>query len=480
MQKHKSERSAFRIIIERIVHNRSLQTQLCVVPLGTCAFLWPSIINGYPLVYFDTLGYLRVACSMDFEHYFRGIGYPIWLFLTGIQLSGWLPVVAQAAMNAALLCAVAQLVLGNGWRRIWAILTAVLGTALLSAGPMYASWLMADALTSWMFLGLCIWLLGTRRQSRIVGMLLTIASALSHNSHLPILITCALMLGAITFIFHDKVWTCSRRSILGIILIAALLFPMNWVLGKAVNYGGTRWSLFLFNSFIGKGVIVETLDCYCFNADWDSCKLKQEFVDISKQRDPDWFLWKLDSPIHRLGWTQNSHEPKDILWHAFRCCLKRIVIGTLTGAWKQFWRVDSNKEIYGAAAKKVRATIAKILPDELAQFEASKQANPIFIYNKSVKTVLIPYNERGIYVLIYCLGLVLMLVAWRRKQKRLVTLFLLLQAILISNSFVCSFASTLHGRLQGRIAWLTVFCVLLGILALVRKEPAEGEHGLSK
>ena len=480
MQNKESERSASRVIIERIVRSKTFQTYLCVVPLGTCAFLWPAILNGYPLVYFDTADYLRVAFTLDYEHYFRGIGYPIWIRLAGIRFSGWLPVIFQAAMNTALLCAVAQVVLRDNRRRIWIILVAVLGTALLSGGPRYASCLMADALTSWMFLGLCLWLLGTSRRIRIFGMLLTIVTSLSHYSHLPILLSCTLLLGVLSLILQDKVWTCTRRSILGVIFIAAVLFPMNWVLGKAVNSYGSPTSLFLFNSFIGTGVVVETLDHYCPNAGWASCKLRQKLVEISKRSDPDWFLWKQGSPIRRLGWSQNTDEPKAILRHAFRCCLRQIIVGTLSGAWKQFWRIDSSEDIYPKATRPVRTVIAIALPGDLAQFDASNQASPSSAYEKSVKTILIPCNEQVFYVLIYCLGLILMFVAWCCKHKRMATLFLLLQAMLISNALVCSFAGTLHARLQGRIAWLTVFCVLLGILTVVQRKLIGGDEGSPK
>jgi len=326
MQNKKSGQNAFRAIIDRIVRSRTFQIYLCVVPLGTFAFLWPAILNGYPLVYFDTANYLRAAFTMDFEHYIRGIGYPLWIYLTGVRFSGWLPVIVQAAMNTMLLCAVAQLFLADDRRRIWMILFAVLGTALLSAGPRYMSCIMADALTPWMFLGLCLWLLGTSRRIRIVGMLTTSASALGHNSHLPVLLFCALLLGALSLILQGKIWSCTRRSILGVILTTALLFPMNWALGKTVNSGGSLWSLFLFNSFIGTGVVVETLDHYCPNAGWASCELRQEFVEISKRSDPDWFLWKQGSPIRRLGWSQNRDEPKTIIRHAFQCCLRRIIM----------------------------------------------------------------------------------------------------------------------------------------------------------
>jgi len=472
MQNRVSEKNAPRAIIDRIVRSRTFQIYLWVIPLGTCAFLWPAILNGYPLVYFDTANYLRAAFTMDFEHYIRGIGYPLWIYLTGVRFSGWLPVIVQAAMNTMLLCAVAQLFLADDRRRIWMILFAVLGTALLSAGSRYASCLMADALTPWMFLGLCLWLLGTSRQIRIVGMLLTSASALGHNSHLPVLLSCALLLGALSLILPDKVWSCTHRSILSVILVAALLFPLNWALGKAVKSGGSLWSLFLFNSFIGTGVVVETLDHYCPNAGWASCELRQEFVEIRKRLDPDWFLWKQDSPIRDLGWFQNQDEPKTILLHAFWCCPMRIIVGTLSGAWKQFWRIDSNEDIYPKTTRPVRTIIATGLPGELAQFDASKQASPSSIYEKSVKTTLIPCNERVQYVFVYCLALILMFIAWYRKHRRMTTLFFLLQTMLISNALVCSFAGTLHARLQGRIAWLTVFCVLLGILTVFRRKPA--------
>jgi K+-transporting ATPase A subunit len=74
----------------------------------------------------------------------------------------------------------------------------------------------------------------------------------------------------------------------------------------------------------------------------------------------------------------------------------------------------------------------------------------------------------------------MMLVTWFRKYRKMTTLLFLLQIMLISNALVCSFAGTLHARLQGRISWLTVFCVLLGILTVFGKRPSGENDRLPK
>src|SRR5262245_58232857 len=97
------------------------------------ALLWPALVNGFPLVFYDTGGYLARPFEQTLD-IGRSALYGTFLFL-GIPLDFWPNIVAQA-MLAAWLVILMLRTHGFGGRPILALLV-VLALAALTSLPWY-------------------------------------------------------------------------------------------------------------------------------------------------------------------------------------------------------------------------------------------------------------------------------------------------------------------------------------------------------
>ena len=64
------------------------------------------------------------------------------------------------------------------------------------------------------------------------------------------------------------------------------------------------------------------------------------------------------------------------------------------------------------------------------------------------------------------LPLVLLVVAWRRRDRTTTGLALLVAAAILGNAFVCGALSNPHDRYQNRVVWLALFTAVVGAVRL--------------
>jgi len=450
---------------------------LLVWLVSTCVFLWPAVYNGFPLLFRDTKDYVHSAVKLSFGHdYFRGVGYPLWLWATGVGVSVWGPVIAQAAAITALLMAVARILRPPAtppW--VFSAVT-VLGAALLGAGPRFASGLMPDAMTSWLFLGSVLAILGRRRFDLPAGMAVVGVAVLSHLSHPAVSVAALLPLIALAWPWRQQLGASWRRLLLVGALCVALL-PGGLALERALGQRPSpqKW-LFVFNSLMVDGVVGETLDAECPASGWVACRFRSGFRRMRDKPVPDWFLWAPVSPIERLGWRNDDTEPRAIVLAALRCCWPGVLRETLLGAARQFVTVDSDDALGTGAARQNEQAFGRFLPGETVAWAASRQVSHALSDPQGVASRLTPWSDR--VTLWVALGgfFSVWIGAFACRRWDLVLLCALLMALAISNALVTSFASTLHGRYQARLAWLFVFCLIAGGWSLLARpaDPAVG------
>jgi len=110
---------------------------------------WPAIYNGYPLLYWDSAGYIH-----DWSHHIRPVGYNVFIWITSVRVSLWFTVFAQALITSYLMMRTAGMILGqNSPASILAAFSILLSVILLTSISKYTSWLMPDIFTSWVFFG---------------------------------------------------------------------------------------------------------------------------------------------------------------------------------------------------------------------------------------------------------------------------------------------------------------------------------------
>ena len=62
--------------------------------------------------------------------------------------------------------------------------------------------------------------------------------------------------------------------------------------------------------------------------------------------------------------------------------------------------------------------------------------------------------------------LVLLVVAWRRRDRTTTGLAILVTAAILGNAFICGSLSNPHDRYQNRVVWLALFTSVVGAVRL--------------
>src|SRR5258706_9192109 len=102
---------------------------------GVCllALLWLALVNGYPVIFYDSGLYLWTAVDRLTAPEARPLVYGWFIYLTSLNLSPWLVVIAQAAIALWVMRKVVQVVEPESSRRLAAACS--LGAAVLTYAP---------------------------------------------------------------------------------------------------------------------------------------------------------------------------------------------------------------------------------------------------------------------------------------------------------------------------------------------------------
>jgi len=442
-----------------------------LVLLGAFGLAWPALDNGYPLTFQDSAWYLSFLGDRP-PHPGRTIGYSLFADAVTWWPSLWPLIAAQALVTSALIVRGADLVAGRGRAGLKLAALGLTVVILISGLAKYVSWIMADIMTSWLFLAGLIWMLSDRWVDRGIAAAVAALAVIAHNTHLPLALGMAgvVAIGAFTVLPKGHP---SRRAAAGLLLMGLLLVA--WV--PAVNAAGGLGATFFRGSgsllmyrFIDSGVVLETLDAYCGDRDWRSCAYRDEYARHVGRADG-WFLFRAKSPFfRRLGGWQGE-EQDEIVAHTFRCCWPSVLSTTVGGAWKQLWRVDSRDGIAQQDTGRMRSWLKRLGWAKLARLLSSRQAR-----GQPVRFIQHPTPELALQAVLAVAAIVVAVLGWRRGARRI---SLLLASVLIffaGNAVICSFGSSIHDRYQGRIAWLLPWALTLASAWWLKAAPAAAVH----
>lgn len=433
---------------------------LPLVPLCACLALLiaPALWNGYPLVFYDTGGYVEAAlrrCLIPGRSLFYG------LFLQLLSFN-WISFWGVIVIQAGSILWIIHLV----WRchRLPAGSSTLLPvTAFLafSTGlPWYAAQLMPDVFVPLMVLAL--WLLAAHVQALrlweiIVLSLIVLLATFTHMSCL------ALALGLVGVLLIQRAlaatWLIKLRILLPTSLVLAVLLlmpPLHTLLTGSAGYtpGG---SAFLFGSLVQNGLVKHWLHANCPVPGMQMCEWKDALPETADE-----FLWAKDSPYKMIGgwkdpvlqqelgqlvWATVQAYPVMAIDKAFRATLQQLVdVATGDGLQDPHWDT--------------RGIISTFLPRIAPAFNAARQQQ-----EEITPWLLAGWNRLHIPVALACLALLLPILYWgvrtRRDSITGITLFVLVA--LLGNAFICGALSNPHDRYQSRLIWLAPLVVLLAL-----------------
>jgi hypothetical protein len=431
---------------------------LASILAGAALLAWPAALNGYPLVFIDSVSYLghtlfpewpwdKTAAYGPFLHLFHW-GWSLWPALAGqVLLLSHLLWVAQRAMRGG--------VTGPAHLLVCAALAA------LTSAPWFAATLMPDIFAA--VAPLCLLLLGFahERLSRAEVAWLTFLGAFAvaaHLSHLPT----ALALVAFIAVVARGAAAPLRAALPVTVAVAALVGANAFAFGRPAlsPHGAT----FLLARMQADGPAARTIRANCPGSGWYLCGHAGRLP-----MDSDEFLWDAAAPPNRtpdgrgieMGAMRLAPEASAIIAATLREHPAEVALAMARNTLRQALMTAVGDTLGNAhLAASARRAVAVLPARELAAFDAAAQMRG------TLPARAAPFLAIHPAVLLACLPLLLAalgLAAWRGDRVRSGVLAGVLVAVAV-NAFATGALSAPVDRYQARIVWLLPLAAMLGLL----------------
>jgi len=380
--------------------------------IGAVILLWPAWINGYPLLFSDTNAFIAQSLKGHFvwdKPYFYG---PT-LIALHVKTSLWIPLLAQALI---VVNAIWLLMLSIGRQTVSYLLLSCSVLSIATALPWFTAFLMPD-----IFSGITV-----------------------------------IALYVVAFACLVAVLLFSLKRAIYVLTVIAVTFGI-WITANGLAFKqyalSPHGSVFMLARLAADGHVEPVLKAQCDNQPWKLCAWQGKLP-----ADSDDFLWKPDGPVWTYpgGPIALSPEAKLIIRQALANNPVGVGISATTNALDQMTKIrlgDTLTSIWldETVGKYLREYFPK---DEYDRFKSSLQAQDKLL---GYATPLNPAHL--IAVLVGLLATIyLTILAWRRGQKPISALGLMVILGLIANGVATGALSKPHDRYQTRMAWLLVAC----------------------
>jgi len=422
------------------------------------ALLWPALWNGFPLVFYDTGGYLDAAMSGILANG-RSTLYGLFLRL-GIPTSFWLNIIVQAATVAWLIAATLRAHGLSGQPS--SALSVTLGLAAITSLPWYAAQLMPDV---WLPAGaLALYLLAFRAGAfrSWEKLLLGLVAAFAIAGHMA---TLALMLGLLLALLLWRLlaqrWTWPRPALRDPVLAVAagvlLILTANLLSAGRFTFtpGGEN---FLFGRLVETGIAKQYLAEHCPDPKLRVCAFRNELP----AKGDDW-LWDSKSPLWRIGgWERFEGEALHIVLDSLRAYPLLHLRAAARGAARQFFMLQTGDDISGWTWH-THGMLEKFTPGSFPAFLAARQQRTGFDFSQ-MNMLHVPLALGAVLAL----PVVVLLSRGRRVRRSAAALSLFVLIVLAGNAVICGVLSNPHARYQSRLVWLAPLALVVALAGMRR------------
>ncbi|MBN8958912.1 MAG: hypothetical protein J0H17_20475 [Rhizobiales bacterium] len=446
---------------ERVPYRAAI-SWACALILAMLVLLAPALWNGFPLLQYDTGGYL----ARWYEGYLvpsRPGAYGLFL-LSGVTHDFWPVLLIQAALTVWM----AALVLrthGYG-RRPFLLLAILAALSVLTTLPWIASILLTDIFVGLAVLAmhLLVFRAETLRRWEQAALLLLIAFAgATHSATLGLLLAMAVVTIAVKLFRRDFIPAGGAwRAAIAAVLCIIMTFAANFAIAGRIAWTPGGYGI-LFGRMLQQGLVVRYLDKHCATTAFKLCPYRSELP-----RDADAFLWG-ESVFNKLGRFDGlGDEMRTIVLGTLKEFPREQIEGAISGTVKQLISVGTGEGVVNSVWH-TYAIMNRYTPSVVPAMQAARQQQD------QISLRLI----NRIHIPIALLSLVLLpvwiMLGLRRSAAadfgRLATTVTV--AVLI-NAAVCGGLSNPHDRYGARIIWLAGMVGLLGVVRMVeaRRQPA--------
>jgi hypothetical protein len=429
-----------------------------VMALLPAALVWPAVSNRFPLIFYDTGGYLARPFEQTLE-IGRSALYGAFL-AAGIPLDFWPNVVAQAAIAAWLLVLTLR-AHGFGRRPVFALLVTLV-LAVLTSLPWYAAQLMPDVLVPEGVLAL--YLLSFRRpmlrRHEVVLLCATIAFAIaSHMGTLGLMLGLITVLVALRAIAHPFAPERLAMPAIAIVLGVALALLSNLAIAGRFAFtpgGGT----IAFVRLVDDGLAKRYLDDKCPDPNIRLCAYRDA---LPVERDS--WIWGKNSPLHELGgWQGHEAEALRIFAETLLLYPGQHVKSAFTNTVEQFVRGRTGDGL-APWAWDTRSAVERYAPHSYGRFVAARQQTEPFDMTW-LNVVHVPVFVLSVVALPLLAGL-----AGTRVRSPAAAFAAFVFAALVINAAICGVFASPNDRYQSRLAPLATLAVTIAALGWRSRRP---------
>lgn len=426
--------------------------------------LAPALWNGYPLLQWDTGGYL----ARWYEGYLvpsRSTVFGLYLHF-GERSSFWLNLGIQALTTLWILQLTLRVFGIVGPVRIFGLALALVVTTAL---PWLASMLLTDIFAGLSILSLFLLVLHDDKISRFEKFSLFVFTAFAGATHSA---TLAVLLGlccagwiARPFLRGRIAIAALARASLTVIVGAGMLLAANFALSGELAWTPGGYGV-AFGRMLQDGIVTRYLRDHCPQAKLKLCPYRDQLPATADE-----FLWG-QSMFNTLGRFKGLNDEMGFitlhslaeypLWQAEAAIMAtgHQLVSVGTGEGTNGWIPHT----YGI--------IERYIPAQVKAMRAAHQQHWDFNFTN--------INRLHIPIALASMLLVFGILAnsiWRRRIDDLALLAGTVSLALLGNAFVCGVLSGTHDRYGARMVWVATFTVLIaGLRHFASRDKAPGTY----
>ena len=433
------------------------------IVLSLALLIAPAIWNGFPLLQYDTGGYL----ARWYEGYLvpsRAVVYGL-ILLAGVPLSFWPVLIAQSAVTIWIL-ALTLRAHGLG-RRPLVLLAIVVTLSLLTTLPWLTAILLTDIFCGTAILGLYLLLLrgNSLGPGEQLGVVVLIAVAVATHSATLAVLTALLATAFLLFVIDRRRISLAAlgHGFAALVLGAALVFAVDFAVAKRLAWtpGGFALS---FGRMLQDGIVSRYLDDHCPDPKLTLCAYKDQLP-----HNADMWFWgsKLFDRLGRFNGLGKEMEKialdsvLDYPWMQIRTAAadsaeQLIEVHTGEGVVSWVWHTYFIVQHY--------------TPQLLPTMWAARQQKGEISFS-AINTVQYPVGLLSMALL----PAILLLAATGLLSRESGELAATIALAILANAFVCGALSGPHDRYGARVVWLATFAVIVAVGEFVtRRDPRLG------
>lgn len=403
-----------------------------------------ALYNGYPLVESDTGAYIEHGFRFHFPAD-RPPFYGVFLRITALWTSLWLPVFAQSLLLAYLLRRYIRFLYPEV--DIYSEVSCIIIIIAFTCVAWVSAYLMPDVFAGILLLSLLLYLYdiaNTGKLQNITYLAIIVLAIIVHNSHFLVTGVFAAL------VLLSAIWKKNRmlvtRSIMLIGICAGFWLGMSTI-NFVRNHGFTFSKgshVFMVTKFAETGILKKYLDDNCEKKNLKLCPYKDQIPAYSWD-----FLWDQNGPLYKTGGWEGNREEFGIIIHDVLTTpkyLKMYIWKSMTSTLKELCQIHApdNTSRLGVDSEPWKR-IKDYYNDELSEYVTGRQVAEGGPSGSTCNTF---------YYLFLVISGLLLLFHKHIFTEELKVVYTSIFIFFVINAFATATLSTVHYRFQYRIFWI--------------------------